>query len=81
MLSMNKQIHISLILQPPPGDEALYDLFSVVIHVGGAYGGHYHAYIRDVDSLGTWTSPVCDTSLTQLNFGDFSCFKAKFWLT
>lgn len=25
----------------------LYDLFAVVIHQGGAYGGHYHAYIRD----------------------------------
>lgn len=35
-----------------------YELFSVVIHVGGAHGGHYHAYIRDVDSLGHWVTPV-----------------------
>ncbi|XP_033761704.1 ubiquitin carboxyl-terminal hydrolase 40-like [Pecten maximus] len=34
-----------------------YKLFSVVIHRGGAYGGHYHAYLRDVDALGKWTSP------------------------
>jgi ubiquitin carboxyl-terminal hydrolase 47 len=25
----------------------LYDLFSIGIHSGGAYGGHYYAYIRD----------------------------------
>ncbi|XP_069111177.1 ubiquitin carboxyl-terminal hydrolase 40-like [Argopecten irradians] len=34
-----------------------YKLFSVVIHRGGAYGGHYHAYLRDVDALGKWTTP------------------------
>ncbi|KAK3588315.1 hypothetical protein CHS0354_004734 [Potamilus streckersoni] len=34
-----------------------YELFSVVIHRGSAYGGHYFAYIRDVDNLGKWVSP------------------------
>jgi ubiquitin C-terminal hydrolase len=27
--------------------EHVYDLFSVVLHSGGAHGGHYHAYMRD----------------------------------
>ena len=36
----------------------MYELFSVVIHGGSTHGGHYHAYIRDVDGLGTWTKPV-----------------------
>lgn len=31
-----------------------YELFSVIIHKGGCYGGHYHAYIKDVDQLGDW---------------------------
>ncbi|KAM8789556.1 ubiquitin carboxyl-terminal hydrolase 40 isoform 2-T3 [Rhynchonycteris naso] len=31
-----------------------YDLFSVIIHKGGCYGGHYHVYIKDVDHLGNW---------------------------
>ncbi|CAH2306307.1 ubiquitin carboxyl-terminal hydrolase 40 [Pelobates cultripes] len=31
-----------------------YELFSVIIHKGGCYGGHYHVYIRDVDELGHW---------------------------
>lgn len=26
----------------------LYELFGVVIHKGGAYGGHYHAFIRNL---------------------------------
>eukprot|EP00002_Diphylleia_rotans_P025264 TRINITY_DN4994_c0_g1_i3.p1 TRINITY_DN4994_c0_g1~~TRINITY_DN4994_c0_g1_i3.p1 ORF type:complete len:1060 (-),score=216.65 TRINITY_DN4994_c0_g1_i3:722-3901(-) len=28
--------------------DCIYELYSVIIHLGGAYGGHYHAYIRDV---------------------------------
>ncbi|NXC47497.1 UBP40 hydrolase, partial [Penelope pileata] len=34
--------------------EYVYELFSVIIHKGGCYGGHYHVYIRDVDELGNW---------------------------
>eukprot|EP01043_Picozoa_sp_COSAG02_P038154 COSAG02_NODE_2922_length_7745_cov_5.498431_1_plen_434_part_00 len=30
----------------------LYDLSAVVVHEGGAYGGHYHVYVRDVTSEG-----------------------------
>ena len=25
---------------------------------GSTHGGHYHAYIRDIDGLGKWTHPV-----------------------
>lgn len=35
-----------------------YELFSVIIHKGGCYGGHYHVYIRDIDELGQWEPPV-----------------------
>jgi len=31
-----------------------YELFSVVVHRGGAHGGHYHALIRDIEGRGTW---------------------------
>ncbi|XP_062324744.1 ubiquitin carboxyl-terminal hydrolase 40 [Osmerus eperlanus] len=31
-----------------------YELFSVIIHKGGCYGGHYHVYIKDIDHLGHW---------------------------
>ncbi|XP_025790940.1 ubiquitin carboxyl-terminal hydrolase 40 [Puma concolor] len=34
--------------------EYVYDLFSVIIHQGGCYGGHYHVYVKDVDHLGNW---------------------------
>ncbi|XP_065417223.1 TRAF3-interacting protein 1 isoform X7 [Chrysemys picta bellii] len=34
--------------------EYMYELFSVIIHKGGCYGGHYHVYIKDVDALGNW---------------------------
>ncbi|XP_065839535.1 ubiquitin carboxyl-terminal hydrolase 40-like [Oscarella lobularis] len=43
------------------GDESIennvYELYSVVVHRGSTHGGHYFAYIRDVDCLGTWTHP------------------------
>jgi len=31
-----------------------YELKSVIIHRGGAYGGHYHAYIQDELREGVW---------------------------
>ena len=34
-----------------------YELFSVVVHRGGAHGGHYHAIIRDVERRGSWSEP------------------------
>lgn len=37
-----------------------YELFSVIIHKGGCYGGHYHAYIKDIDQLGRWEPPEED---------------------
>uniref|UniRef100_UPI0035900788 ubiquitin carboxyl-terminal hydrolase 40 isoform X2 n=1 Tax=Myxine glutinosa TaxID=7769 RepID=UPI0035900788 len=37
-------------------EEFEYDLYSVIVHKGGCYGGHYHAFIRDIDGLGVWSS-------------------------
>jgi len=28
----------------------VYELFAVMIHSGGAYGGHYYAYIKDLET-------------------------------
>lgn len=47
-----KTYHIE---QPPITNKDspyIYELYGVVIHSGGAYGGHYHAYIRDVNFKG-----------------------------
>ncbi|XP_071803820.1 ubiquitin carboxyl-terminal hydrolase 40-like isoform X1 [Asterias amurensis] len=35
----------------------VYELYSVLIHSGSTHGGHYHAYIKDIDGLGNWTTP------------------------
>ncbi|TRY89846.1 hypothetical protein DNTS_010127 [Danionella cerebrum] len=40
-----------------PDSEYSYELFSVIIHKGGCYGGHYHVYIKDIDRLGHWEAP------------------------
>ena len=37
--------------------DPLYELFSVVIHSGNTYGGHYKTYIRDIQNLGHWVPP------------------------
>ncbi|XP_059165075.1 ubiquitin carboxyl-terminal hydrolase 40-like isoform X2 [Physella acuta] len=37
--------------------DGMYELFSVVVHRGSAFGGHYFAYIRDIDNIGHWTHP------------------------
>lgn len=31
----------------------MYELYSVMIHTGGAFGGHYFAYIRSFED-GKW---------------------------
>ena len=35
-------------------ENCIYELKSVIIHRGGAYGGHYHAYIQDELGEGEW---------------------------
>uniref|UniRef100_A0A671T6Y0 Ubiquitin carboxyl-terminal hydrolase 40-like n=1 Tax=Sinocyclocheilus anshuiensis TaxID=1608454 RepID=A0A671T6Y0_9TELE len=40
-----------------PDSEYSYELFSIIIHKGGCYGGHYHVYIKDIDQLGYWEAP------------------------
>ena len=40
-----------IVLETP---EDLYDLKAIIIHRGGAYGGHYHAYIHDSLGEGNW---------------------------
>ena len=37
-----------------PDDETKYELKSIIIHRGGAYGGHYWAYIKDDLKEGNW---------------------------
>ena len=62
----------------------MYDLFAVVVHEGGAYGGHYHSYIRELGVRGQ-QSPPCwfnfnDSNVTEVKpeklegtFGGSSC--------
>ena len=30
----------------------MYELYGVMLHSGGAYGGHYSAYIKDTEGFG-----------------------------
>ena len=50
----------------------VYELYAVMLHKGGAYGGHYSAYIKDLegDTEDSWyhfnDSLVSDISVTEL---------------
>lgn len=57
------------VLKQGADSELVYELFSVVVHRGGAHGGHYFAYIRDVDGLGTWTEPDKGSVLVETDDG------------
>jgi len=35
-------------------ENTFYELKSIIIHRGGTYGGHYHAYIQDEMCEGDW---------------------------
>ncbi|KAG7224082.1 hypothetical protein INR49_019817 [Caranx melampygus] len=60
--SFPRTINLRPFCEQTDGDDSdySYDLFSVIIHKGGCYGGHYHVYIRDIDQLGQWEPPEED---------------------
>lgn len=43
----------------------IYELKSIIIHRGGAYGGHYFAYIKDDLKEGNWNLEKIDASELQ----------------
>ncbi len=46
----------------------LYELYAVLLHSGGALGGHYYAYIKDL-CTGKWFN-FNDSSVTPITVGD-----------
>jgi ubiquitin carboxyl-terminal hydrolase 40 len=50
--TLNPKAEESSVITPVPSSH--YSLFAVLIHQGGAYGGHYHAFIRDLDTANDW---------------------------
>ena len=55
---ISKLFYVTLLQTDGDDCDYSYELFSVIIHKGGCYGGHYHVYIRDIDQLGQWEPPV-----------------------
>ncbi|KAJ0063044.1 hypothetical protein NL108_010661, partial [Boleophthalmus pectinirostris] len=57
------RINLRPFCEQTKGDDSdySYELFSVIIHKGGCYGGHYHVYIKDIDQLGRWEPPEEDS--------------------
>eukprot|EP01105_Mastigella_eilhardi_P015203 TRINITY_DN3461_c0_g1_i7.p1 TRINITY_DN3461_c0_g1~~TRINITY_DN3461_c0_g1_i7.p1 ORF type:complete len:696 (-),score=171.25 TRINITY_DN3461_c0_g1_i7:78-2165(-) len=62
--------------------ETRYELFSVLLHSGGAFGGHYQAFVKDVAARNQWAR-FNDSQVTPLveaewesGFGDDGIAKA-----
>ncbi len=55
-----KEKPIGLVALEVFGEKLVVDMNCLLFLVfrGGAHGGHYFAYIRDIDSFGSWTHPV-----------------------
>lgn len=45
-----------------------YELYSVVVHRGGAHGGHYYSLTRDVHGEGAWSEPKAPSKQTSADF-------------
>lgn len=45
--------------------EFVYELYSIMIHSGGAYGGHYYAYIKSFED-GKWYN-FNDSSVKEIS--------------
>lgn len=59
----------SLAFQEIPNENDIdneYELCSVILHRGSAYGGHYHGYIRDVLNEGNWDELMKEIELKKL---------------
>ena len=55
----------------------VYELYSVLVHSGGAYGGHYYAYIKSIED-GKWYN-FNDTSVSEIEQSDvFKVFGDQF---
>jgi ubiquitin carboxyl-terminal hydrolase 47 len=52
----------------------VYELYGILIHSGGAYGGHYYTYIKSFED-GKWYN-FNDSTVTELDVGDIPahCF-------
>lgn len=54
--------------------DSVYKLYAVMVHNGGAYGGHYFAYIRDQEQWFNFNdssvSPLSDSDLQKTFGGD-----------
>ena len=48
--------------------EHVYELFAILIHSGGALGGHYYAYIKSFED-GEWYD-FNDSSVSEIDAGE-----------
>lgn len=48
----------------------VYELQAVMLHKGGAYGGHYNAYIKDTEAEGEQWYLFNDTHVTKVTMPD-----------
>lgn len=53
-LDMSKFMSADAMSMTNDPEDFKYELKSIVIHRGGAYGGHYYAYIKDDLGEGNW---------------------------
>jgi ubiquitin C-terminal hydrolase len=53
-LDITKYLSDEAILVNDSEDKYIYELKSIVIHRGGAFGGHYFSYIKDDLKEGNW---------------------------
>ena len=49
----------------------MYELYAILIHSGGAYGGHYYAYIKDTEDTGKWHS-FNDTAIMEIDVNEIN---------
>ena len=53
-IDMRPYLNHEALLKNSEPEQFTYELKSIVIHRGGAYGGHYWAYVKDDLGEGNW---------------------------
>ena len=65
LLAKQESEQVSKVQEYLTQGEFVYELYSIMIHSGGAYGGHYYAYIRSFED-GKWYN-FNDSTVTELS--------------
>mmetsp|Transcript_35152 Transcript_35152/g.34171 ORF Transcript_35152/g.34171 Transcript_35152/m.34171 type:complete len:97 (+) Transcript_35152:783-1073(+) len=81
-LELNMGAHIDPAeMHKEPSENYDYELKAILIHRGGAYGGHYHSYMQDEMKEGNWDLVMPEEFKSEPKLVEKKTFNPKEFMT